>query len=62
MNERELENLGEKVRVQGGQGSGTMSGLVFDPVAGEFRIIEPGENVSGDEMDVTIMTQDGFAM
>lgn len=62
MNERELENLGEKVRVQGGQGSGTMSELVFDPVTGEFRTIEPGEDVSDDEMNVTEMTDEGFAM
>jgi hypothetical protein len=39
-----------------------MSELVFDPVTGEFRTIEPGEDVSGDEMNVTEMTDEGFAM
>lgn len=31
-----LEQMGNDVRVQGGQGTGTMSELVFNPATGEF--------------------------
>lgn len=56
-----LDQIGEDVRVQGGQGSGTMSELVFNPTTGEFETISQGSAPVGDEIIVTDMTKEGFA-
>lgn len=57
-----LEQMGEDIRVQGGQGSGSMTELIFDPVTGEFVTKSQGANVGAGEMNVTDMTKEGFAM
>lgn len=54
------EQLGEDVRVQGGQGSGDMTELIFDPVTGEFVTKPEGSSTGRNEMNVTGMTEDGF--
>ena len=56
-----FEEMGNDVRTQGGQGTGTMSELVFNPATGEFETRSPGSGTSGDEMIVTEMTKEGFA-
>lgn len=56
-----FEKMGEDVRVQGGQGNGTMSELVFNPITGEFETVAPGSAPHGSEMIVTGMTKEGFA-
>ena len=53
--------MGNDVRTQGGQGSGTMSELVFNPVTGEFETRAPGSGTVGEGMIVTEMTKEGFA-
>ena len=62
MNETSLENLGENVRVQGGQAHGKMTDLVFDTTTGEFRTVTPNEPLRSQDMDVTEMTREGFAL
>lgn len=59
--EKSLKNLGKEVRTQGGQGTGTMSELVFNPETGEFETIARGEDTEGSEIIVTEMTKEGFA-
>ena len=54
------EQLGEDVRVQGGQGSGAMTELIFDPITGEFVTKPEGSSTDGSEMNTTGMTRDGF--
>lgn len=56
-----LEQMGNDVRIQGGQGTGTMSELVFNPVTGEFETVAQGSATSESNMIVTEMTQEGFA-
>ena len=56
-----LEQMGNDARIQGGQGTGTMSELVFNPTTGEFETVAQGSAPSGSNMIVTEMTQEGFA-
>ena len=56
-----LEEMGNDVRTQGGQGTGTMSELVFNPTTGEFETVAQGSAPSGNNMIVTEMTKEGFA-
>jgi hypothetical protein len=56
-----LEQMGENIRVQGGQGSGDMTELVFNPLTGEFETRAQGSGLSDGEMNVTEMTDEGFA-
>lgn len=56
-----FEQLGKDVRTQGGQGTGTMSELIFNPVTGEFETRAQGTGTTGEEMVVTEMTNEGFA-
>ncbi|MBQ0029801.1 MAG: hypothetical protein KBT32_05125 [Bacteroidales bacterium] len=60
-----LNEIGEDVRIQGGQGTGsgtgTMSELVFNPTTGEFETVAQG-STQGDGMIVTDMTSEGFAL
>ena len=56
-----FEQMGNDVRTQGGQGSGTMSELVFNPATGEFETRAAGSETNGNEMIVTEMTREGFA-
>lgn len=56
-----LEQMGNDVRVQGGQGTGTMSELVFNPATGEFETVAQGFAPSDSNMIVTEMTKEGFA-
>jgi hypothetical protein len=60
--EQELSRLGQEVRKQGGQGTGTsMKDLVFDPVSGEFKQVSKTETPESGEV-VTRMTEEGFAL
>lgn len=56
-----LEKMGEDIRVQGGQGHGDMTELVFNPITGEFETRAPGSSLSTGEMNITDMTNEGFA-
>lgn len=56
-----LEKMGEDIRVQGGQGRGDMTELIFNPVTGEFETRAIGSSLSTGEMNVTDMTDEGFA-
>lgn len=58
---QDLRKMGEDIRVQGGQGSGEMTELVYDPASGEFVTQKKGARVDGDDMVVTDMTEEGFA-
>ena len=61
MTNEELSRLGQEVRKQGGQGTGSsMKDLVFDPVTGEFKQVERSEAPASGEV-VTRMTEEGFA-
>lgn len=57
-----LEQMGEDIRVQGGQGSGSMTELFFDQDSGEFVTKPKGSSVGAGKMNVTGMTEEGFAM
>ena len=57
-----LEKMGEDIRVQGGQGSGSMTELIFDNNTGEFVTRPKGEELNPNEMGVTDMTKEGFAL
>ena len=59
--ERELNQLGENVRVQGGQGTGAMTELIYNEATGEFETKRVGSEISGARQNVTEMTHDGFA-
>ena len=56
-----FEQMGNDVRTQGGQGTGTMSELVFNPSTGEFETVAQGTITNGEGMIVTEMTKEGFA-
>ena len=56
-----LEQMGNDARIQGGQGTGTMSELVFNPTTGEFETVAQGSAPRGNNMIVTEMTKEGFA-
>ena len=61
MTNEELNRLGQEVRKQGGQGTGSsMKDLVFDPETGEFKQVEKSEAPASGEV-VTRMTEEGFA-
>ncbi len=61
MTNQELSQLGQEVRKQGGQGSGTsVKDLVFDPESGEFKQVSKSEAPTSGEV-VTRMTEEGFA-
>ena len=62
LSDKSFEKLGKDVRVQGGQGTGTMSELVFNPATGEFETKAKGEDTEGSEIIVTEMTKEGFAI
>ena len=51
-----LEQMGNDARIQSGQGTGTMSELVFNPTTGEFETVAQGSAPSGSNMIVTEMT------
>ena len=53
--------MGEDIRVQGGQGTGKMTELVFNPDTGEFETRAEGSTPRPGEMNVTEMTDEGFA-
>ena len=53
--------MGEDIRVQGGQGTGKMTELVFNPDTGEFETRAEGSIPGPGEMNVTEMTDEGFA-
>lgn len=55
-----LEQMCNDVRIQGGQGTSTMSELVFDPTTGEFNTIAQGSKTDDSNMVVTEMAMDGF--
>lgn len=57
-----LEQMGNDVRTQGGQGTGTMSELVFNPLTGEFETVAQGSAPHDGQMIVTPMTEEGFAL
>ena len=56
-----LEQMGNDARIQGGQGTGTMSELVFNPTTREFETVAQGSAPSGSNMIATEMTKEGFA-
>ncbi len=61
MTNEELNQLGQEVRKQGGQGAAASTkDLVFDPVTGEFKQVSKTEAPASGEV-VTRMTEEGFA-
>ena len=58
---QDLKKMGEDIRVQGGQGTGKMTELVFNPDTGEFETRAEGSTPRPGEMNVTEMTDEGFA-
>ena len=59
MNTQELQELGEGIRVQGQNQGHSMKDVVFDPVSGDFVLVDKGSAHEGDI--VTEMTEKGFA-
>lgn len=60
--ERELTKLAEDVRVQGGQGTGSMNELVYNNETGEFETVSSASaNIDRSGIVVTSMTKEGFA-
>ena len=56
-----LERMGEDIRVQGGQGTGRMTDLIFNEETGEWVTKPQGSEISDNETIVTDMTKTGFA-
>ena len=59
MTTQEQENLGEVIRDQGINQGHSMKDLVFDPISGDFVLVDKGSEHEGDI--VTEMTEKGFA-
>lgn len=59
MNTQELQALGEGIREQGQNQGHSMKDLVFDPITGDFVLVDKGSAHEGDI--VTEMTEKGFA-
>lgn len=59
MNTQELQEFGEGIREQGQNQGHCMKDLVFDPVSGDFVLVDKGSVHDGDI--VTEMTEKGFA-
>lgn len=59
MTTQEQQNLGEGIREQGLNQGHSMTDLVFDPITGDFVLVNKGEAHEGDI--VTEMTEKGFA-
>lgn len=59
--ERELNKMAEDIRVQGGQGTGSMNELVYNHLTGEFETVSPSSNINRNSQIVTDMTKAGFA-
>lgn len=60
--ERELNKMAEDVRVQGGQGTGSMNELVYNNETGEFETVTSSSaNIDRNGLIVTDMTKEGFA-
>lgn len=59
MNTQELRALGEGIREQGQNQGHSMKDLVFDPITGDFVLVDKGTAHEGDI--VTEMTEKGFA-
>lgn len=58
---KNLEKMGEDIRVQGGQGTGKMTDLIYNETTGEWETRAQGSQANDDESIVTDMTKDGFA-
>lgn len=56
-----LEKMGEDIRVQGGLSSGKKTKLVFNPTKGEFEALSEDATLENGELNVTDMTNQGFA-
>lgn len=55
------KELGKNVRIQGGQATGKMTDLVYDPITGTFKTCPVGNTPATSDMIVTEMTKEGFA-
>lgn len=61
MNNKELEEMGKEIRIQGGKEAGEMTELVFNNDTCEFEIKPQGSRTTDSETNVTAMSRDGFA-
>ena len=59
MNDQQQQEFGEGIREQGQNQGQSMKDLVFDPITGDFILVDKGEEHEGDI--VTEMTEKGFA-
>ena len=59
MNEREHQEFGEVIREQGQNPGHSMKDLVFDPISGDFILVDKDSSHEADI--VTDMTEKGFA-
>lgn len=59
MTNQEQQTLGEGIREQGLNQGHSMKDLVFDPITGDFILVDKGSVQEGDV--VTEMTEKGFA-
>ena len=59
MNQQEHQEFGEVIRDQGQKPGHSMKDLVFDPISGDFILVDKGSAQEGDI--VTDMTEKGFA-
>lgn len=55
------EKMGEDIRILNGQSTGTMTELVFNPLNGEFETRPQGSSLGTGELNVTEMSEEGFA-
>ena len=60
MTTQEQQRLGEGIREQGRNQGHSMTDLVFDPISGDFVLVNKDEVHEGDI--VTEMTEKGFAL
>ena len=59
MNTQQREEFGNAIREQGLNQGHSMNDLVFDPISGDFVLVDKGATHEGDI--VTEMTEKGFA-
>lgn len=59
MTNQEQQEFGEEIRQQGRNQGHSMKDLVFNPVTGDFELVDKGTAHEGDV--VTEMTEKGFA-
>ena len=59
MNQEQQKAFGEEIRNQGLNQGVSMKALVFDPISGDFVLMDKNEVTAGDV--VTDMTEKGFA-